>query len=83
MLFFYCFDYKDNEFDDIQRREDYATHTVERIEVVNDVVKAEEAQRIGKNKAQKHDCVSMFVVGKPDKFFCARHRFLHSVTDYF
>ena len=83
MLFFCRFDYKYNQLDDSQRSENDTTQTIERIEVIDYIVKAEETQRVGKNKAQKHDGVSMLIVGKHCKFLCARHSFLHSVTDDF
>jgi len=64
VLFFYGFYYEDNQFDNRQGGEDYAADAVEGVEVIDDVVKAEETQRVGENEAQKDDCVSMFVVGK-------------------
>lgn len=87
VLFFCLFAYEfcksvcESEYYDYRQND--AANAVERVEVVDDVVKAEEAQRIRDNEAQKDDNVSVRSVGKFVESFGLFKAGAYSVADDF
>ena len=76
----YCVDNQANHDD---CKQDYAKNAVDGIQRIDDVVEAEETQRIGNQKAEEHhECLVLFVA-ESGQFFRVREKQRRSVAHDF
>lgn len=64
-------------------RQNHPASTVERVEVVNDIVKTEETERVGYKQAKEDDESLILWLRKRAKVLTCREEICHAVADNF